>query len=218
MQVFRYIKKPRDSYDPQKLNSAVEEDGIDVQGNESSGPPTTDGAKPDDAGKVEAAPKENEGSFNQDALIKAGVIEGDEPGKQKVDGKTVEKYIRIDGPVGRVFTDILNKVLVNESYMSMLSAVPDGELFGSDDGTPNRDMDGVYVYCVKSEDVLLKDAVNITNEIAKHPDNQYVIAVESSSKQFSKQSGLLNGFAGRENVRICYSESGFLRALEEFRP
>ena len=133
---------------------------------------------------------------------------------ESASGEPVEKpdlMVKIDGPVGRVFTDALNKLLVQESYMMMSPS-----LFEDKDKTEDLDEDkevGLQVYCWKGEELNIEDVTAITSDIAKHQNRDFVIAIESA--RITPVMALLGDLEKLPNVRLCYSQEKALSIVSE---
>lgn len=143
-----------------------------------------------------------------------GVVAGQEE-PEKVEpivsksGKA-DVMIKVDGPVGRIFTDALNKVLVNESYMTMMPHLRKKEAPVVDPesgmtGDNRQDEDYLQVYAWDVENLNMEDVVHITNEVTRHTERTFVIAVESTGKVTNAMS-LLDGLSKCKNVTMCYSQ------------
>jgi len=124
------------------------------------------------------------------------------------DGKETEteKMIKIDGPVGRVFTDALNKVLVQESYVTMLPAILSRKAALSREDDVEDDRELLQIYALDSDNLNLEDVVSITNDITKHTNREYIIAVEAIRGRVTKAMGFLDELGKMSNVSICYSQ------------
>lgn len=117
--------------------------------------------------------------------------------------------IKIDGPVGRVFTDALNRVLANESYMTMLPVEAEGEGEAAPTQGGSHPHGIVQVYCWTADELLLDDVVAITNDVSKHTERDYVIAVETAGK-VTREMALLEPLAKMKNVKVCFSQEAAL--------
>ena len=114
--------------------------------------------------------------------------------------EAVEKpdlMVKIDGPVGRVFTDALNKLLVQESYMTMSP-----EIFHDTKSDHTKQVD-VQVYCWNANNLNTEDVVQITNDITKNKAKDYVIAVEALRPTASMR--FLGELEKLPNVKLCFS-------------
>ena len=135
-------------------------------------------------------------------------------GVVSADGEPVEKpdlLVKIDGPVGRVFTDALNKMLVQESYMTMSN-----DLFETKEKKEDIDEDdniNLQVYCWNGEELNLEDVTAITNDITKHKNRDFVIAIESA--RVTPIMALLGDLEKLPNVKLCYSQSKALQLVSE---
>ncbi len=155
-----------------------------------------------------------EGSLTTNTILGAddGVINGmaklgsDAPQAQAKPANTLPEWskdvlVKIDGPVGRVFTNALNQVLANESYMTMMPV----EEIEATNGVSGAPRSIVQVYCWTADALLLEDVTAITNDIAKHTERDYVIAVETVGK-VTREMALLEPLAKMKNVKICFSQ------------
>ena len=111
--------------------------------------------------------------------------------------------MKVDGPVGRLFTDALNKMLATEGYLTVM---PNIEADQFDQETPEQDLPKnlVQVYCWRTDAVNTSDLVELTNNITRHTDRQFVIAMESTGKM-SNGMGVLEDLQKMPNVKLCYS-------------
>lgn len=150
-----------------------------------------------------AAPPENNEKNTEvgEELQAPQQTEHESPAADAVQG---EKMVKIDGPVGRVFTDALNQLLVEEGYMTMLPLLetrPEPE--------PKKDP-LLQVYCWTGNSINTEDVKSLLNEIAVHPNRDYVVAVENIERVTPALSSL-DMLSRLDNVKICYSRS---RAVE----
>lgn len=156
----------------------------------------------------EASKLEGSEVAGQEQTLSAEEAEKVEPIVSK-SGKA-DIMIKVDGPVGRIFTDALNKVLVNESYMTMMPHLTKKEAPVVDPesgmtGDNRQDEDYLQVYAWDVENLNMEDVVHITNEVTRHTDRTFVIAVESTGKVTNAMS-LLDGLGKCKNVTMCYSQ------------
>ena len=132
------------------------------------------------------------------------------PGNDQKDPKDLkdpkELLIKVDGPVGRVFTEALNRILATEGYMMMppMVEVPDtapaAPPTASDEITPNL----IQVYCWRSDAINTDDIAELTSMVTKHTDRQYVVAMEAAATT-SKCAGFLEDLLKVPNLKVCYS-------------
>lgn len=120
----------------------------------------------------------------------AAQIDTNAPGE----AEKAEVMVRVDGPISRVFTDALNKILAVEGMETMLS----------DEENEDDDDDFIQVYCWKESQLNTEDVVKITNDISKHTERSYVIAVESTGRPTSAM-GHIEALGRLGNVKVCYS-------------
>ena len=132
--------------------------------------------------------------------------EGGEQTQEDKEKKIVQ--VSINGPVGQAFTEALNKLLVTESYMTMMPALKE-ERGGSIAGNSS-----LQVYCWDGDDIDLQDLTQLTNTITKHNDQQFVIAVENI-RTVRKIHTLIDQLPVYGNVTVCYSREKALRVVQE---
>lgn len=125
------------------------------------------------------------------------------PAAQEVSEATGEELmIKVDGPVGRVFTDALNKVLANESYMATSPL-----LFESGE---KEEGVALQVYAWQADQINTEDVVEITNDISRHDNRDYVIAIEG--RFVTPAIALLDNLSSLKNVKVVYSQE---KAIDE---
>lgn len=115
---------------------------------------------------------------------------------------TIKKdvMLKIDGPVGRLFTEALNKALATESYMTMLPAM--GDQPEAHDPVTDLEPD-LQVYCWTGDSLEASDVIEITNDIAKHQNREYVVSVEAI-RQTPRAMAALQALRS-DRVKLCYS-------------
>ena len=118
-----------------------------------------------------------------------------------------ELMVKIDGPVGRIFTDALNKMLVQESYMTMSPALFESK--DQEDHQNDEDEAELQIYCWKGDELNMKDVTMITDDIAKNTNRDFIIAIESV--KVTPAMSMLGDLLKLKNVQICFSQE---RALE----
>ena len=118
-----------------------------------------------------------------------------------------EMMVKIDGPVGRVFTDALNKLLVQESYMTT------DPLFLEVPGKEDDEDVSLQVYCWKGDELNTEDVTQITNEVSRHTTRDFVISVEAA--RVSPAMGLLSYLEKLPNVKLCLSQEKALAIVSE---
>ena len=132
-------------------------------------------------------------------------IKGSSPEEGHDDPKLM---VKVDGPVGRLFTEALNKMLATEGYVAMIE--PDTIVKKEEtDHTPS-----LQVYALKGDEIGMSDVVEITNEISKHDEKDYIVAVESVS-QVTRVHGYLEELGKLGNVRLCWSQNSALNAIKD---
>lgn len=122
-----------------------------------------------------------------------------------------EMMVKVDGPVGRVFTDALNRLLATEGYLTVLPKTKEMETLD----TPDAPKKLVQVYCWRTDSVNVSDMVQLTNDITKHTDRQFVIAVEAAST-LSSSLRTLDDLSKLPNVKVCFSNesaANFVKGL-----
>ena len=132
-------------------------------------------------------------------------IKGSSPEEGHEDPKLM---VKVDGPVGRLFTEALNKMLATEGYVAMIEPTA---LVNKEEGinTPS-----LQVYALKGDDIGMSDVVEITNEISKHDEKDYIVAVESVS-QVTRAHGYLEELGKLKNVTLCWSQNSALNAIKD---
>lgn len=138
-------------------------------------------------------------TVNNDENVSSSPEEGKEDPKLMV---------KVDGPVGRLFTDALNKMLATEGYVAMIE--PDSVVKKEEsDNTPS-----LQIYALKGDEIGMSDVVEITNEISKHSEQDYIVAVESVS-QVTRAHGYLEELGKLGNVKLCWSQNSALNAIKD---
>lgn len=134
---------------------------------------------------------------------------GDENKEPSLEEKEDPKLmVKIDGPVGRLFTEALNKMLATEGYIAMVE--PDTIIEKKEE----QEEPSLQIYALKGDEINTSDVVEITNEISKHEDKDYIVAVESIS-QVTRIHGYLEELGKLKNVRLCWSQKSALNAVKE---
>lgn len=155
---------------------------------------------------------ESEAELNKEGNVQfKDVSNVDEKPVESASGDPVEKpdvMVKIDGPVGRVFTDALNKLLVQESYLTMSPA-----LFENKEAQSENEEVNLQVYCWKGEELNVEDVTAITNDVTKHQNRDFVIAVESA--RVTPVMALLGDLEKLPNVKLCYSQEKALSIVSE---
>lgn len=117
--------------------------------------------------------------------------------------------VKIDGPVGRVFTEALNGLLATESYLTMAPLV---NFSGANSANDEKDNDFIQIYSWNADELNISDVVEITNDISKHTERNYVIALESIG-MVTNNVALLSELGKLKNVKVCYSRDAGLNAV-----
>jgi len=119
--------------------------------------------------------------------------------------------VTIDGPLGRVFTEALNKILAVESMMAMPMTPAALTLLKQEQ--PKTQVVKVNVF---DEDMLKAgDVVDISNDITLHQEDQFVVAIESrrETRTVNSRTQLLSGLANHSNVQVSYRIQSAVRQV-----
>ena len=119
--------------------------------------------------------------------------------------------VTIDGPLGRVFTEALNKMLATESIMAMPMDLQALQVLKKD----QPKLRVVNVNVLDETTVKPSDVVNISNDITLHAEDQFVVAVESKLqiRNPSKVTQLVDGLSTHRNTQVCYRVSAAVRQV-----
>lgn len=110
------------------------------------------------------------------------------PAAQSEPEKKDELLVAVDGPVGRIYTNALNKLLAMEGYTTM---IPKQWRVGGRSTETREDLEihdvedpsmAVKVWCWDTDSLNMDDVIKISNEIYRHPNRDYVIALEKSDR------------------------------------
>lgn len=142
------------------------------------------------SGKTEGKPESQVSPSDTEELKQAQQVAGEAPEKAEVDGQPVVKQadqftlgelkteqapmaVRVEGPLGKVFTETLNKMLALEG----IAALPIGEA----ELEKIREQQGkvVNVEVLPGEELGMSDVVSVMNKSTGHPGEPYVIALEA---------------------------------------
>lgn len=142
-----------------------------------------------------------------------GQAEGQGTTVSEEDGKTFslkpgekEVVVKVDGPLGRVFTEALNKMLATENLVVMPLTEDDLRLRQEEDSSFNDEI-LINVIAYDANELQSSDVVDVTNEIVKRPDTQYVIAMETIQHRgrVSNAVGLVESLCqGNKKIKSCY--------------
>lgn len=138
------------------------------------------------------------------------VVEGDNAQVVESPASQPEMMVSVEGPVGKVFTDALNKMLATENYMTMIS--PDATI----EETPQKQdtaKSAMRVYCWSGDAVNLEDVVKLTNDISRHTEHDFIVAVENV-RSASRNLGLLEDLAKTSKLKICYGQESALNYIK----
>lgn len=175
----------------------------------------------------EVTQKENGAAHEEEELQAAKevvgdkAIEGETPKGEETDGNkevftlgenNTEKaaVVKVDGPLGRVFTQALNKMLAVEGMAAIPLTNEAFELMRK-----NKEVEVINVKAIDTAFVNTEDAVEITDDIVKHPNENFVLAMESRSSKVTNCAGLLSGLDKLKNTQVQYRvESAAARVVE----
>ena len=127
--------------------------------------------------------------------------------------------VQVDGPIGRVFTDALNKVLAIEGYLTMLPedepvTEADSVEIGHMSPIKKAPINLVQVYCWRTDAVNASDLVQLSNNITAHSDRTFVVALEAAAT-IKNAVGVLESLTCYPNVKVCYSLESAARYVKE---
>lgn len=177
------------------------------------------------ASMEEAASIEGEASPEVETEVVTTSVEKSGVDVSKVEGATVaaeteeakvsqdpKMMVKIDGPIGRVYTEALNKMLALEGFAAM---VPHD--FNVDKSVEDAVDEGdvvpvMQLYCWSGNEINTQDIVQITNDIVRSRHTDYVIAVEMAGV-VRREMMLLDQLGRLPNVKICYSRSAALDVM-----
>jgi len=148
-----------------------------------------------------------------EAKSSAKEVGGTENDKGAAGAQGKEILITIDGPVGRVFTDALNKLLVAESYMMTGQAAEYQEKKAKADEEDGVGPD-VHVLCFNSSDLTISDVVRISDEVTRNTNREYIIALEGCSV-VTNRIVLLDSLTSNKNVKVCFTQNQALSAVKD---
>lgn len=176
------------------------------QGGESQTPVETSGQTDPETAEL-TQPKDKESSTQED--VKDAVAKESEGKKQELSDKP-DLVIKVEGPVGRVFTEALNKVLAKEGVAGMMLQGVENSTDDSayvDEGVGQNDQSvapPIEVHTVDAQLVDLGEVVRINDAISQSTQSEHVIAIEHAHNQ-SKAIHMLDQLGSRKNVRVCLS-------------
>lgn len=107
--------------------------------------------------------------------------------------------VKVEGPVGRVFTEALNKVLATESVE--LTLVHHAE---QEEKPPLPEAIPTEVHTFDGENVEMSDVVKMSETVMKSEGTEYVIAIENA-KNSSRALVMLSELEQFKNVKVCLS-------------
>ena len=162
---------------------------------------------PINGGTLDASQKQDEILSNQNAEVIAQKAGEGAPEETEVVGEKKSVTVKVDGPVGKVFTEALNQLLATESYM-MNMLPPDQS--GATPGRSNL----LQVYCWEGDMIDLKDVTEILNEVTRHTDQEFVIAIENI-KNVTSSLAYLDKLSALDNVKVFYKREKSLNYIKE---
>ena len=126
-------------------------------------------------------------------------------------GEVSDVKIKIDGPVGQIFTDALNKMLATESYLTLS---PMGEANqGADLLQDLKDEEILQVYCYKADELNVDDVLRISDEITKHTERNYVLSFETAGS-FPSVLEAAENVARLPNVSLFLSRKAAINHIQ----
>ena len=157
---------------------------------------------------TQVSPETEGASPSEEIVVNNNVQEG-APAGAAAPGKEI--MVQVDGPVSRIFTDALNRLLAVEGYITVPPII--GKMVEGGEPAVETAPGLVQVYCWRTDAVNTNDLVQLTNEITRHTDREYVVAVEQAST-ISENMGILEGLAKNPNVKLCYSQESAARYIQ----
>lgn len=130
--------------------------------------------------KIQQTPVPSADQVGKEAQIQASTttVQVGQVSSTPAEENKPELMVEVDGPVGRIYTDALNKILATEGYAAMIPASWNDKLESKEVQpveTPSRTM---KVWCWDKDHLNHEDIVRITNDVVRHPNRNYVIAIE----------------------------------------
>lgn len=115
--------------------------------------------------------------------------------------------VKIDGPVGKVFTDALNQMLAIEGFAAMIS--PDEVVKKASEAHDHADI-SIGVYSGSVDLLNTEEIVKISNEITRHSNQEYIIAIEGVRGGHLETSkiralGILEELTKSSGAKLFYS-------------
>ena len=178
-------------------------------------------------GKVDEG---NSSQTEQEELKQAQQVTGEKPvdlekpGDQPVVNQAAEQFslgemkteqapvaVKVEGPLGKVFTETLNKMLALEG----IAAIPIGE----EELEKIRAQQGkvVNVEVLSGEDLAMQDVVEVMNKSTEHQGEPYVIALEAirEGKAIPHAVGYLYGLEKLGQVKVHHRVGMAVEAVVE---
>lgn len=148
-----------------------------------------------------------------EAKSSAKEVGGTENDKGAAGAQGKEILITIDGPVGRVFTDALNKLLVAESYMMQQQLVQYREGKKDSETEEAEEKPDVQVFCFNGPEVTMSDVVMISDEVTRNTDQEYIVALEGCST-VTRSMALLDSLTTNKNLKVCFTREQALSTVK----
>lgn len=136
--------------------------------------------------------------------------------KPNEDTTEVQKFIQVEGPVGKVFTDALNVALANESMIGMIrSDAVVREASEEEEATADV---GSRIYATNVDKINLDEVIRITEFITKSNNRFSIIAIECADADevtgnTARHIKLVEDLAKTTNTRVVYSRSAAIREV-----
>lgn len=99
-----------------------------------------------------------------------------------LDNEEVKKdvVVKVNGPLSHVFTDALNKILATESMVAV--PMTQEQIDALLEEKAYNEVVQVNVSAFDASDIKNDDVVELSRDISIHPDQEYVLAMETSVK------------------------------------
>lgn len=110
-----------------------------------------------------------------------GLVQGE--GSFTLGGNSTEKktVLKVDGPLSRVFTDSLNKILAVENMSMVAMSLTAYESMLKDQAEAGEEVpEVIHVQAYDANDLTNGNVVDISDAIVKTPDEEHVVVTESA--------------------------------------
>lgn len=126
-----------------------------------------------------------------------------------VDDQHRDVVVKIDGPVGKVFTDALNQMLAIEGFAAMIGA--DELVKHKEEGESDHADIHIGVYSGSVDLLNTEEIVKISNEITRHTNQDYIIAIEgvygrTLNTDSLRRLAILEDVAKNGGVKVFYNK------------